>query len=114
MTAQQTEIGDLNRRVVLLAPVESDDGEGGVARSYSAVTTLWAQIVAQNFPLTARTDTSADSLGAALRYRIVLRYRDDVTTHHQLQEGGDIYRVIAARASADRRFLEIDAELRED
>jgi SPP1 family predicted phage head-tail adaptor len=105
-----TEIGDLNRRVTLLAPVESDDGEGGVARSFSAVTTLWAQVT----PQSARADITADSLGAALLARIVTRYRDDVTTRHQLQDGSDIYRVIAARASADRSFLEIDVQLRGD
>jgi SPP1 family predicted phage head-tail adaptor len=102
--------GDLNRRVTLLAPVDSDDSAGGMARSYSAVTTLWAQVL----PLSDRADVAADSLGAALRYRIVVRFRDDVTTHYQFQDGADVYRIIAARPSADRRFLEIDAERRED
>jgi SPP1 family predicted phage head-tail adaptor len=105
-----TDIGDLNRRLTLLEPVESDDGAGGVTREYSAVTTLWAQVT----PQSARADVAAGSLGAALRYRIVVRYRDDVTTRHQLQDGAALYRVVAARASADRRFLEIDAEERED
>jgi SPP1 family predicted phage head-tail adaptor len=102
--------GELNRRLALLAPVESADGEGGVTRSYTTVTTLWAQVV----PLSERADVAADSLGAALRTAIVIRYRSDVTTRHRLQDGAVVYRVISARASADRRFLEIDAELRED
>jgi SPP1 family predicted phage head-tail adaptor len=105
-----TEIGDLNRRLVLEAPAESADGEGGVARSYVTVTTLWAQVV----PQPARADVAADSLGAALRFAIVIRTRADVTTRHRFQDGAAIYRVIAVRASADRRFLEIDAEIRED
>jgi len=58
-----TEIGDLNRRLVLEAPAESADGEGGVARSYVTVTTLWAQVV----PQPARANVAADSLGAAPR-----------------------------------------------
>ncbi len=110
MNAQITRIGDLNRRLVLLAPLESDDGEGGVTRSFTTVTTLWAQVL----PHSERADIAADSLGAALRFRIVIRYRGDVTTRHQLQDGAVIYRVVAARASADRRFLEIDADVRED
>jgi hypothetical protein len=60
------------------------------------------------------SDVAADSLGARLRYRIVIRRRDDVTTRHQLLDGGTVYRVLAARLNADRRFLEIDAEMRED
>ena len=102
--------GDLNRRLLLLAPVESDDGEGGVTRSYATVTTLWAQVV----PASARADADAGSLGAALRTTIVIRYRSDVTTRHQFQDGAVIYRIVGVRASADRRFLEIDAEERED
>jgi SPP1 family predicted phage head-tail adaptor len=105
-----TASGDLNRRLVLQAPVETDDGEGGVTRSFETVTTLWAQVE----PLGARADLAADSLGAALRYAIVVRARDDVSTRHRFTEGGRVYCVIAVRESADRRFLEIDAEERKD
>jgi head-tail adaptor len=59
-------------------------------------------------------DVAADSLAAALRYRIVVRIRDDVTIRHRFVGGDTIYCVVAARPSADRRFLEIDAEVRED
>ncbi len=102
--------GDLNRRLVLQAPFESDDGTGGVTRDYAPVSTLWARVA----PQTMAADIGAGSLGASLRYRIVLRKRDDVTLHHRFQEGDVIYRITAARESADRRFLEIDAEVRGD
>ena len=105
-----TQPGDLNRRLTLQAPSETDDGAGGVARSYVTVAMLWAQVT----PQAMRADIAADSLGAVLRYRIVIRCRDDVTGRHHLVGGGTIYRIIAARVSADRRFLEIDAEVRED
>lgn len=102
--------GDLDRRLTLLAPVETADDEGGVVRTYATTTTVWAQVL----PLSADAEVAADSLGGALRYRIIIRYRDDVTTRHQFQDGAHLYRVLAARASADRRFLEIKAEERED
>jgi SPP1 family predicted phage head-tail adaptor len=102
--------GELNRRLVLEAPVESSDGSGGVTRAFTTVTTLWAQVL----PQAMRADVSADALGAALRYRIVIRKRTDVTIRHRLRDGGDIYRILAARVSEDRAFLEIDAEIRED
>lgn len=102
--------GDLDRRLVLEAPVESDDGAGGVTRTYAAVATVWAQVT----PLAARADVAAASLGAALRYRIVLRARSDVTTRHRFTDGATVYRIVAARSSADRRFLVVDAEVRED
>lgn len=102
--------GQLNRRLVLQAPVETDDGAGGVTRGYATVTTLWAQVVALN----AAADVTAGSAGATTRYRIVIRHRDDVTTRHRLVEGAHIYRVLAMQERSDRRFLEIAAEERED
>ena len=105
-----TASGDLNRRLLLEAPSETDDGAGGVTRLYDVVATLWAQVM----PLSARTDAAAGRLGAALRFRIVIRPRSDISTRHRFLDGAHIYRVVAFRASADRRFLEIDAEERQD
>jgi SPP1 family predicted phage head-tail adaptor len=110
MTTQNICIGDLNRRLLLEAPAETDDGAGGAIRHYDVVTTLWAQVT----PLGGSRVIQAHSLGAVLRFRIVIRMRDDVTTRHRFLDGAHVYRVVAARASADRRFLEIDAEERED
>jgi SPP1 family predicted phage head-tail adaptor len=105
-----TTAGDLNRRLVLEAPGDSDDGIGGVTRLYDVVTTLWAQVT----PLAARGGVEAASLAATARYRIVIRKRGDITTRHRLQDGVRFYRVVAVRDSADRRFTEIDAEHRDD
>lgn len=105
-----TGAGDLDRRLVLEAPVETSDGAGGVTRDYAAVAAVWAQVV----PQAMRGAVAADSLGASQAFRIVLRRRDDVTTRHRLRGGDCIYRIVAARLSADRRFTEVHAELRED
>jgi SPP1 family predicted phage head-tail adaptor len=102
--------GQLNRRLVLEAASESDDGQGGVTRLYDVVTTLWAQVT----PLSVRADIAAGSLGARLRYSIVIRKRTDITTRHRFLDGVRTYQVVAVHESADRRFLEIDAEERQD
>lgn len=105
-----TGAGDLNRRLTLEAPSETDDGAGGVTRAYAVAASLWAQLL----PLSARADAAADSLGGALRYRIVVRAGTVITTRHRLRDGVRIFRILAARPSADRRFIEIEAEARED
>jgi len=102
--------GDLNRRLLLEAPVESPDGAGGVTRLYDVVTTLWAQVV----PLTSRADVLAATAGGVVRYRIVVRAGPDIMTRYRFQDGARIYQIVATRPSADRRFLAIDAEERED
>lgn len=98
--------GDLDRRLTLDAPVETDDGAGGVSTTYQSVALVWAQVV----PLTARAECVADSPSAALRYAIVIRYRNDITTRHRFQDGGRIYQVLTVQPATDRRFLEIAAE----
>jgi SPP1 family predicted phage head-tail adaptor len=102
--------GLLNRRLLLEAPHETADGAGGVIRGSTPVTTLWARVL----PLAARGDVAAGSRGAALRYAIVIRVRDDVTMRHRFRDGARLYDIVAVRESADRRFLEIDAEQRQD
>lgn len=110
MSAPLKDIGALNRRLVLEAPAETGDGAGGVVRTYEALTALWAQVT----PVSARSDIAADNLGAALRHRIVIRTRGGISTRHRLRDGARVYRIVALRESAGRRFLEIDAEERED
>jgi SPP1 family predicted phage head-tail adaptor len=105
-----TQAGDLNRRLVLEAPIETDDSAGGVTVTYQTVTTLWANVT----PVSARGDVVADRAGAAVTHRIMLRARNDVTTRHRFQDGSAVYRIAALRESADRRFLLIDAEQRRD
>ncbi|HWK97665.1 MAG TPA: phage head closure protein [Pseudolabrys sp.] len=104
------DIGALDRRLILQAPGEIDDGAGGVTRDYTTVTTLWASVT----PVSARGDVDAERLGAALRWRIVIRFRDDVTTRYRFIDGAHVYRIVALRESGRRRFLEIDAEERRD
>ncbi|HET9715712.1 MAG TPA: phage head closure protein [Pseudolabrys sp.] len=98
--------GKLNRRLVLEAPVDVADGGGGVTRHYQPVSPVWAQLV----PLGALPDVAAGRLGVVLRWRIVIRARSDVTTHHRLRDGDRTYRVLGAQLSADRRFLAIEGE----
>jgi len=71
---------------------------------------VWAQVL----PLSAAASVTAGNAGAIVRYRIIVRARSDITTRHRFQDGTRIYRVVAARPTADRRFLEIEAEERED
>jgi len=104
-----TDIGELNRRLTLQAPVDTPDGAGGSTRSYADVTTLWAKVE----PVSARSDIVAANAGATVTHRIVIRRGPDVTTRHRFAEGARIYRVVAVRdEDASRRFRVIHAEER--
>jgi head-tail adaptor len=103
--------GRLKTRLQIQAPIEIDDGQGGVARSYTTQTTAWAEVT----PLAARAagaDVQADAEGATVKYRIVLRSYFILTLQHRLVDGARIYRIAAVRDADDRRFIAVDAELR--
>ncbi len=103
--------GELNRRLVLEAPVETPDGAGGVTRSYAIVTTLWASVR----PAAARGDMVGAAAGATVTHRIVMRAGGDLTTRHRLRDGARIFRIVALRdRDGAGRLVEIAAQERVD
>ena len=102
--------GELNRRLVLEAPAESQDGAGGVTRSYAPVATLWAKVE----PVSARGAVVADAAGATITHRITIRRRSAITTRHRFVEDATVYRIVTLRDDATRRFLVIGAEERRE
>ena len=102
--------GALNRRLTLEAPIESDDGAGGVTRSFSTVATLWASVT----PAAAREAVEGGALGATVTHRIGIRFRADITLRHRFSDGARIFRIVAMREHGKRRFLDIDAQERTD
>jgi len=103
--------GALNRRLSLEAPVETDDGAGGVTRAFSAVATLWASVT----PVSAHEGIEAVRLGARVTHRIRIRFSNDITTRHRFTDGGKVYRIVSLRDRDGRkRFLDIAAEWRID
>jgi head-tail adaptor len=100
--------GQLKTPLTLLAPIETDDGQGGVMRSYAPRETLWAWVA----PLVTREADEADAQAAELRVRIVLRAGVALTLQHRLGDGAKLYRITGWREIEDRRFLVIDAVLR--
>ena len=103
--------GRLRHRLVLEAPVEADDGAGGVARSYQTAATVWAAIV----PVALSEQVAAEALGARLTHRIVIRTGIDVTTRHRFTLGARTFRIVGIRDPDEAgRFREILAEERTD
>ena len=100
--------GRLKTRLVIQAPAESDDGQGGVLRSYVTQATVWAAVM----PTGTTRASEANAEGATLRARIILRGNFDLTLQHRLVDGDRTYRIVGLRDRDDRRFVEIDAELR--
>lgn len=100
--------GRMKTRLVIEAPDERDDGQGGVVRGHAPVATIWAAVM----PDSVQHRSEADADGAVVRVRIVLRSGQALTLRHRLVDAGRIYRITALSESADRRFIEIHADYR--
>jgi head-tail adaptor len=105
-----TSAGDLKYRLTLEVPVEAPDGAGGVTRGYAAVATVWTSLEAT----AGRADIVAESVGAVITHRIIMRTGPEVTTRHRFRLGARIFRIVAVREQEDGRFLAIHAEERTD
>ena len=101
-----TDPGRLKTRLLLQAPVETADGQGGVTRDYLTQQIIWAAVM----PRAARRDVEADADGARVLLRIIMRAGIVLTPRHRLLDGARIYRIVSWREIADRRFIEIEAE----
>jgi SPP1 family predicted phage head-tail adaptor len=100
--------GRLKTRLVIAAPVEADDGQGGVTRGFAAVATVWAAVQ----PGRGRRAVEAGADGAAVSVRILLRNAVALTLQHRLIDGARSYSITALREIDDGRMIEIDAEWR--
>lgn len=98
-------IGRLRHFLTIEAPEESDDGSGGVTVAWTPTGAAWAKLS----PLTASESFVRDREGALRRWRITLRYRDDVTPACRFVSDG---RRFAIESVVDRegrkRFLTCD------
>jgi SPP1 family predicted phage head-tail adaptor len=98
-----TAIGELRLRLTLEAPVEADDGEGGVTRTWNAVTDLWAALT----PLAMDEKTITDRETPLLKYRVTIRHRDDVSEANRFRLGSRTLVIRAVRDPDERgEFLE--------
>lgn len=75
-------IGDLRDRVVIQQSTETTPADGARAVSWSALATVWAQVQ----PWEGQTDESmrAAAVTPTARYKVVIRYRPDVTAAMRL------------------------------
>lgn len=98
-------IGRLRHFLTIEAPEETGDGAGGVTVAWAPVGAAWAKLS----PLTAGEGLARDREMMVRRWRITLRYRDDVTPACRLLCEG---RRFAIESVVDRdgrkRFLSCD------
>lgn len=101
--------GRLRERVTIELPVRTADGAGGAAIGWTALATVRAEVI--SFRGTTLVATEREE--ARESYRVVIRYRDDVTTEMRLRWRGRVLDISGRHdPDGDRRWLVIDCEVR--
>lgn len=102
-----TVIGTLRHRLRIDYPVDTDDGAGGTTRTWATLATVWARIE----PLGASERVEADRIEAAIRHRVTLRHRGDLTHAMRFVTGTRVLAIEGIRGSNEHdRFLICDCE----
>ncbi len=83
--------GEMTARLILEAPVETADGQGGVVTTYLPVASLWARIV----PVRLEVFERAGGDVATITHNVWIRRRDDVVAGMRLRKGGRLFAVVA-------------------
>ncbi len=78
--ACDSNLAKLRHRVSLQARSRSQDGQGGYAESWAEIASLWAAIE----PLKGYERMKAAQLGTPLTHKVLIRYRQYVTTTQRL------------------------------
>ena len=99
VTARRQRIGAMRSRVTLQAPVETDDGAGGVVVSWVDVASVWAEVR----PRRGGEGLWADAPAGRLTSEIVMRWRDDVWPGMRLVAGERTFDIRAAYDPDGRR-----------
>ena len=98
-----TAIGELRLRLTLEQPEESDDGIGGVTRTWSDAGSVWGALE----PLAMNGGNIADRDTPTLRYRLTLRPYPDLSVRHRFRLGNRILQIRAMRDPDERgEFVE--------
>ena len=100
-------IGKLRERIVIERPLRTPDGAGGHTISWTEHASLWAEVISLK-----GTELMLGERGEAREiYRVVIRYRADVTNVMRIRWRD---RELDIRAALDpdgeRRWLAMDAE----
>lgn len=99
--------GDLDQRVTIQAPADTDDGYGGtIPGGWADVATVWAQVRDKG------GNEAMEHMRATgrLTYEITIRRRDGITTAHRLVWGGRALNIRKVPPPQRGEYMTITAE----
>jgi SPP1 family predicted phage head-tail adaptor len=94
-------IGILNERLTLEAPLRTPDGGGGAIVAWQPVADLWARVR----PVSGEERLRHDQLAARLTHAVQIRWRAGVTAEMRFRQDTRIYEIAAVLEPGRRVWL---------
>jgi SPP1 family predicted phage head-tail adaptor len=83
------DISDLRHRFTLEEPVESDDGAGGVIRTWAFLTKVWAAIE----HVSGQPEKGEDRMLGSVTHKITIRAREGITRLQRFTWQGRVFHI---------------------
>jgi len=94
--------GELRHRLALQTPVVTDDGGGGLIRSWSLVAEVWGALR----PLSGGEGVAADAIAGRVNHEVWIRYRPGVVPEMRFALGTRVFDIRSVIDVGERhRFL---------
>jgi SPP1 family predicted phage head-tail adaptor len=94
-------VGELDRRLILERSADAPDGHGGVSRGWVLVAYVWARME----PVAAAAAHDAERPESVTDWRIVIRWRPDISAGLRFRVGSRFLRIDAVSDADSRRRL---------
>lgn len=100
MVTARVTAGQLRERVTIQSATETADGQGGLAKAWTALATVWANVVAAG---PGRESLATSAVRPILNYAVTIRRRTDVTPQMRVVWGDKTLQVEGVRDPDGRR-----------
>lgn len=105
MTTVPIRIGDLRQRLMLDAPVETPDGQGGVTRAWGLVAEVWGAVL----PRSGGEGEDAARFAGRVAHIVWLRHRPGVVPGMRVRLGPRVFEIASVIDIDERhRWLKLD------
>ena len=86
---QTSDIGSMNKRVIIQAVTQSADSQGGFTETWATYKTVWAAIK----PISGGETFQASQYRTPVTHKITMRYLPSITTKHRILYGSRVFAI---------------------
>jgi SPP1 family predicted phage head-tail adaptor len=104
-------VGAMRERITIQAVTETQSGTGYPAESWGTYATRWAAVNVPNIAA-SKEDEESGQKTATRKTTFTIRYDANVTEKHRVTYRNNTYDIVAVIHNADRRYTELETQLK--